>query len=294
MGDFDLTFIETADDKANTRGVVVTANSTVNTKGASELIASTSGASVVLRLTIIPEIANISNILIDIATGAAASEVDIIENIKYYADLGAAGDVLSTIDVYVPMPSGTRVSARCQAAVSSDTIELIATIYSGTFTYDGFTSDTFGADTSNSRGTIVPDPGGTADTLGAWTEIVGSSPNDITQLLLSFGNNGNLGFGANFDWIYEIGTGAASSEVVVHSGTFVGASASEQLFNVLEIIFAVIPSGTRIAIRCQCNNTNAVDRLLDVIAIGFNSSVTASGGGGGGIAQIVGQGGIVG
>lgn len=297
MGDFDLTFIEAVDAGAGAPGgVVITASSTINTKGAyTELFSNTSGDTVFIQLDLIPTSTNITNALLDIATGAAASEVNFIENIKTYSDSGNnLQSIPMTLDLIVPVASGARLSARMQAAVSSDTLELVVKLFSSTFTFDSFSSTTWGADTSNSRGTFIPDPGGTVNTFGAFTEIISSTPEDTTHLIICFGNNGNLAFGVDFDWTYQIATGAAASEVVALPSIFIRSSSAEIITPFAIVVPFLSSTGTRLSVNCKCNGNQATDRLLDLVVIGLNSSVTAAGGGGGGIAQIVGQGGIVG
>lgn len=297
MGSFDLAYIEDSSVSATSAGVVLTANSTPNTKATAytTLIASTASTAVMMRLTINSESANVTEALIDIATGAISSEVNLIPNIKWYADNSDVEQGMNHIDIYVPITSGTRLSARIQAAIGSDTINVSVTLYSSDFTVDTSAFTTFGANTVNSRGSLIPDPGGSADTLPAtWTEISSSLPHNIHYLLLSFGANGNTAMGNNVNWTYQLASGASSSEVVEHGGILVGASASEQVGAVLVMVPLLLSSGTRLSIRCQCNNTNAADRLLDVVAIGIQSDITAAGGGAGGIAHIVGEGGIVG
>lgn len=296
MGDFDLTYIETAENAAATEGITITANSTINTKGAyTELIASTASSAVMMRLTVHTDTTNVSNMLIDISTGAASSEVVLIPDIMLYADSGAnQQNPPTTAEILVPITSGTRIAARVQAAVSSDVCYITMSLFSSTFTIDSFAATAFGVDTSNSSGSLVPDPGGTANTLGAYTEVSSSLPHDITHMLVSWGNNGNLVFGNDFMWMYQLSTGAASSEVVKQAGMQVVGSAAETLAPTFALVPFIASSGTRVAVRCQCSATNATDRLLDMSFIGLNSAATVPGGGGGGIAHIVGEGGIVG
>jgi len=62
--------------------------------------------------------------LVDIATGAAASEADLIDDIVIvYADA-------TLVTMYVPMniATGVRLSARCQGPVGADTIDITCTI----------------------------------------------------------------------------------------------------------------------------------------------------------------------
>lgn len=292
MGDFDLAYIEDSSNAGTSQGTVITAGA-ANTKGSyTELIASTASNALMLRVSVQATSTNTTEALIDIATGAAASEVDVISNAKYYFDTGTAAVISYDYDYYIPITSGTRISVRMQAAVASDTVKVTVSLWSGTFTYDDTQLVTYGADTANSRGSIIPDPGATENTLGAWTEITASSTQDLTELLMCTGLNGNL-VQDNIMWIYQIGTGAAASEVVVVGGITVEASVAELLTPSIRKLPVVIPSGTRISVRCQNSDNDATDRLLDLSFIGINASATAAGGGGG-IAHIVGQGGIVG
>ena len=87
MADFDLSFIEDSSESATSAGTVITAGA-ANTKGSYvELIASTASDCKMLKLTIIGLGVNITEALIDIATGSVASEVDVISNQKYYCDI---------------------------------------------------------------------------------------------------------------------------------------------------------------------------------------------------------------
>jgi len=191
MGDFDLTFIEDSSDASTSEGITITAGSANVKSGYTELIASTSSNALMLRVSVQGTSANRTEALIDIATGAAASEVDLISNIKYYYDSGTAGVLNFDYDFFIPITSGTRISTRIQAAIGSDTVKITVTLYSGTFTYDDTQLVTYGANTANSRGSIIPDPGGTTDTLGAFTEITASSTQDLTELLMCVGLNAN-------------------------------------------------------------------------------------------------------
>jgi len=296
MGDFDLTYVDDSMDKATSAGIVLNPGGTINTKPATytELIASTAGDAVMMQVAIASDsnVSSTTQALIDIAVGAASSEVNILDNIKYYSDDSQLAN-LYMFYIYIPIASGSRISARMQASTTTALAVISVTLFSSNFTVSSSVT-TYGADTSTSRGSLIPDPGGTANTLPAtWTEITSSLSHDINYIILCFGNNNNGG-SANAEFLYQLGTGAASSEVVAVDGIIVRSSSAEHIGPVFLVVPIVASSGTRIAIRCQSNSTNSLDRLLDIVAIAVESDITAAGGGGGGIAQIVGSGGIVG
>lgn len=99
-----------------------------------------------------------------------------------------------------------------------------------------------GASTSGSQGTILP--GGTsANTKGAWTQVIAATPHDCTHLLATFNNFTAQSSGSAFD----IGIGAAGSEIALISNIvlttgYIGGGGSLMLP-------AQLPAGTRIAAR---------------------------------------------
>lgn len=115
-------------DTANSRGVLLSAPGSLNTKGAwTEITASTSAAHT--ALLVCPQgggATNISsaNVLIDIGIGASSSETVII------GDLHGVTTASESITWTTPMlygldvPSGSRLSARYQRANANNTVDL--------------------------------------------------------------------------------------------------------------------------------------------------------------------------
>ncbi len=63
-----------------------------------------------------------ANFLIDVAVGAAASEKNIVSNYWLQSTLGQ--DVMNSMPIMVPVPSGTRISARAQCSLISGLVGL--------------------------------------------------------------------------------------------------------------------------------------------------------------------------
>lgn len=109
---------------ASSRGTSIDPGTTANTKGSYvELVASTSNTVDWVTVYIGHDASyshNYASYAIDIATGAASSEVVIIPDIWAYTD--ATEDVLYPMAIgpfAVNIPSGTRISARCQCTITT-------------------------------------------------------------------------------------------------------------------------------------------------------------------------------
>lgn len=116
-------------DTTNTRGQIVDPGAVANTKGAyTEIIASTVNAYGALTINVSMDqnltVASVG-FLVDIAIGAAASEVVIVEDLTLISD--AAADALQPGSIYmipVSVPEGSRLAVRAQSASTDATDRL--------------------------------------------------------------------------------------------------------------------------------------------------------------------------
>jgi hypothetical protein len=118
-------------DTANTYGTTITASGSTNTKGSyTELTSSTSKAIKGFFITFHGQNAltrATGFYLVDIAIGAASSEVDIVKNHPN----AIRGEDSTSPRPYIsqffpiPIPAGTRLSARLQSNVASATLGVI-------------------------------------------------------------------------------------------------------------------------------------------------------------------------
>ena len=115
------------------------------------------------------------------------------------------------------------------------------------------------------------DPGATANTKGSYAEITSSTSYDTRMLLIAFGGQGNL-IRTNCRWLVDIATGSAGSETVIIADLAVGSHniGDNVLPAYIGPIPVHIPAGTRIAARCQCDITDATDRLMDIALYGIS------------------------
>lgn len=257
---------------STTYGATLTASASANTKGSyTQLISSTAQSASWIEVTIKGATAN-SSVLIDIAVGAAGSEIVVIPNIVY---ITAATVQTRHFNVAVPcsVPAGSRIAARCQAITGSHTaivaVRLFADVQGahapGATGYDAYNIATTGSVVTDST-----DPGGSANTKGAYTQLTASTSRDYQGFFLSVGPN-NLSTSSITlpKWALDIAVGAAGSEIVIMADqNLYSATTSSAVAPVLPGALGYypifIPKGSRVAARAQCSVTTATGRLLGI------------------------------
>lgn len=252
----------------------VTASATIHTKGAwTELIASTphDGAALWLYFTDVYTSGVATDQLCDIGVGAAGAEIVVIPNIL----IGYAINIKYMFPL--TLPAGTRLVARTQALISSDTMRVYPRIISVTSPWGGALPQigsytAYGADLSLSSGVSVP-PGASADTWGAWTQITAATA--APHRLIVVGQTlpaGTTAALATADGVVQTGVGASGSEQSL-SGTASRAysyiSTSERVtstysfwLNLFDIPEYRIPSGSRLSARNQSEKSPADNRAV--------------------------------
>jgi hypothetical protein len=229
--------------------VTVTANSTAHTKGSwAQIIASTSQDASLLYINVdsINTSATNTATLVDIATGASGSETAILSNVAVGSAAGVVGSSGLVIATPFKIPSGTRISARIQSVVSggkTGRVQVI-TINAGDYATAPTSVDCIGGDTATSQGVSFSGGSGTwvegvASTSRAYKAvclIVSCHTDDAENLLVR---------------TYEVGVGAASSEVSFGSARF-NITNGEQAGLVTPYACTFgrnIPAGSRLAVK---------------------------------------------
>lgn len=251
-------------------GATLTAHSTGNTKGSyAELLASTAIAAQGIIVTIAASNGVDRRFLVDIALGALGVESVIVANIPFAVGSGAR---TNSVSFYVPVnvPLNSRVAARCQSSITVATCQVSVQLISGA---SGAVATTLGATTASSAGTQI-DPGGSANTKGAYVELT-ASLGVVGQWLSVIVSNKANSAPSTCDWGMDIALGAAAAEVVIVPSLHFNALATWDNIDPLTWSFPVsIPLGSRIAVRAACSTTDATDRLFDVVLI-VSSSIPA-------------------
>jgi hypothetical protein len=118
---------------------------------------------------------------------------------------------------------------------------------------------------------VVDVPGGGANALGSWTQIIGSTSIDCVEMHVFLGGFIHQGPNAAI----SIGVGAGGSEKnVVNNLMIAGANANGAYFDVHRIP-VLIPAGTKISAQCQTNSAIAGDGA-SVALILFDGAFTQS------------------
>ena len=251
----------------------VTAAGSADAKGAwAELVASTDFEAGAFSIEVLHWSQADSDILWDVGIGAAESEVSIVDNLIYA--VGKTYDYRG-VQIYhfpLPIPAGTRISARCQAEVASSTIGLATQIYDVTYYSQRPPGriTTYGANTDDTDGVVI-DPGAVANTKGAWIEITSSLTHDIQGFMWGITSNQNHAR-ATYTFKLDIGIGADESEVVIVSNHLLTS------YTIIDVVFCKfspyipisIPAGTRISARAACSGIDASDRLFGIIFYGIS------------------------
>lgn len=242
-----------------------------NTKGSwVELVASS--AADADGIVLVTGQSTADNYLVDIGVGGAGAESVVVSNVPVHERSANLTEGLFFIPVSIS--AGSRVAARCQAAGASSLLRLIGYLVTTTVPiHEATTITTYGADTAASSGISV-DPGTSANTKGAWTEITSSLSTDVKFIVPMIANPDTGTTTCN--WLLDIGTGAASSESVVIANLFFSSdSGNDQKVPMSYPPLPVtIASGTRVAVRTQCSINTASDRLLNFIMITANGTAT--------------------
>jgi hypothetical protein len=267
---------EVGDASSGSGGVVVTANTTINTEGSyAEIIASTSIDAGGFRLTIHEGTKIAAEYLFDIAIGAGGSEQVIVADIPF--SHGSTSGAGASVSCFIPLaiPAGTRIAARCQANVTGSgtllvTVHLIAPTFMGVGDSLG-EAETIGATAADSGGTAI-DPGGTINTKSTPVQLSASISTDWKALMFCVSRSAANRALTNMEHTFDVMVGAASSEVVVVPDiqTSQVTSYDANMPYVQGPFPCSIPAGSRVSVRAQASAATANDRVVDVILIGFS------------------------
>jgi len=243
-------------------GTVVTSDVTAHTKGAYvELIASTGavGYGLSIKAHASSTNATVRNMLLDIAVGDAGSEVIIIPNLQ----VGAAGIVLGAnsggLRTYqftgLSIPSGSRISARVQGAVTVGAVTI------GLWVDLALNADieqsavvTYGANTATSAGTSVT-PGSGA--FGSWVAI-GTTSTAHKAFTVSLDQLTDVSMN-DVDSILQLSTGAAGAEVIFAEAIWCREESTNERFTgpFPSAVYASVASGVLINCRIASGSVEA-------------------------------------
>ena len=256
-----------------TNGLIPVAAGSSGAKGSwVEMISSTSAAAKsLIAYNTADHGSNVNANFMEIGTGAASSEVSLVDGLTSTMKGNAATTGYFKYPLGVSIASSTRVAMRC-ASDEDRAIRAGLSLFEGG---DGYSTieDDIGLDTGANSGTAV-DPGGTANTYGSWVELKATTSNDIKALLvmLTIENPGTIGQDQHA--IINLATGAASSEVIIEGCRNLPLfydTGEDPRGGMYYIPVPTISSGARISAQCSNSDvTDAGDRVVYVNCVGLS------------------------
>lgn len=259
---------------ATVLGTTVTASATPHTKGAYAQLIAASAFDTYWVEVVLGEVgvsAAATSLLVDIAIGAAAAETVIIPNLNagFSATQAGTGPVGAAHYAFpLKVPAGSRISARCQSLVVSDTVKVQIRLYGGPAASEppwaGQRVIDIGTDLATSKGVTVA--AGLSAAAGTWTQIVASLAEDIAYLAAGLGGAADTTLLLNTG-LLDIGVGAAAAESAVLSAFPFWSVASEMIgWNGPIRGWVPVKAGERIAARISIDAAGASS--YDVICYG--------------------------
>lgn len=209
--------------------------------------------------------------MLDIAIGDGASRVIIIPDL-YCPFRKLVREQGYTLTLPIHVPEGSQLSARVATHAVGESVNVSVIGHaSGLGGAPGFSRVITLFTPSSSRGVAI-DPGGTANTLGSWTQLASGSAADIGGMFGLLGYNADTARTASAKMLLDIGIGASGFESVIYPRALVcwGATRDGPSNGVRIPPFACsVPSNTRVVARAQCSDNVAGDRTVDLALYGL-------------------------
>lgn len=252
----------------NSTGTTVTASATANSFGSWASLGQTAFAWNWLNLMVAQTAA--SDKVIEIGVSSDNSTWYAIASGIRLAGLKSA-DIIQSIALPLRVGSGMYVAVRIKASTGSHVLNV--SVCGSSVGMKGGTGYSRAiqlySEGATSRGVAI-DPGGTANTKSAWTQLTASTSASVDSVYVMVGQNADVTRTATATALLDIGVGAASSEFAMVPNLFMRwtTALDGPQFNIGPIPCA-IPAGSRVTARAQCTDITAGDRTLDVGVIGF-------------------------
>ncbi len=191
---FDLWTSNLPSTPSNTPGTILTANGSANTKGSWVTLITPNFDVSLLVINIGGTVASatVTGALVDIGTGAVASEVVLFPNLLggWAYQITNGHNISKEIIVPCDIPANTRIAARVQSAVGGSTAGVIIYAFGSSVPAPANITamDAYGPDTSASHGVNLT-PDASAGTFGSWTNIGSPTSRDYKALIPMYGGN---------------------------------------------------------------------------------------------------------
>lgn len=259
------------EDFSSSRGTVLTASATINVKGVWSALGAATGFTYEGFTVYLHRPQPAADYMIDIGIDDGAGNNSILLPDLHFAAFKQADEQNLQMFVPVHVPAGALVVARVASSTASAICACLIVGHSANpGGFPGFSRVVALFTPALSRGINV-DPGGTANTKGAWAELTASSSVDVAALFGVVGYNGDIARAATASMLLDIGLGAGGSEFVLVPDISFGWGTTWDGPNdvFFQPIAAQIAIATRVAARAQCDVTTDSDRDIDLAVYGL-------------------------
>lgn len=258
-------------------GVDLTANASANTKATSyTTIAAATGFAADGFFLQINRSTGVRKFLLDIAVGAASSEVDIIQNYEAQSGDDLVG-CTGLVDIPIAVAAGVRLSGRVQASTGSAVLDVAIYPYKKDKVPTLYTAATaYGHSTSTSSGTTI-DPGAVVNTKAASYTTVATLTNAVRGLIIRVGNRANQN-PVFSHWKIDIATGGVGAEVNLFPDLMFqcGGAGGDMLLPGQWLLPVALAAGTRLSARAASNINDATDRLIEMQIVGLEGTAVSA------------------
>lgn len=253
---------------ASSSGTTVTASGTANTKGNWASLGQATFNWQWFNLLIAQTVASDKTIDIGLSADGSTNWFSICDGLRLAGRKSA--DIIQSLALPLRVPSGMFLGVRCAASTANHILNVAATGSSvGMMGGIGYARGIALYTEATSRGVAI-DPGGTANTKSAWTQLVASTSFGVDSIYVMVGQNADTTRTATATCLLDIGVGASSSEFAMVPDLFLRWTTTLDGPQInIGPVPCYIPAGSRVSARAQCTDITAGDRTLDVAVVGF-------------------------
>ena len=250
-------------------GTTITSNGSANTKGSwTQLVASTSSDTCWVLINTLSKTwaAAGYGVAVDIGVGSSGNEIVLIPNVLTASD-DATYNISTSVGFPVSIPSGTRISARCQDSVGGEVCYVNLIMFDGALSQmEGAAGvDAIGFNSAATVGTVVTP--GAASAKGSYSQLSAATARDYIGLFAMFDMQTNSSY-PEFAYDIDLAIGASGSEQIIIPD-YCGGNHEGYTIDIDPIPFIPIsiPSGTRIAARCANSGGSTIGIGMTVYGV---------------------------
>lgn len=253
-------FEESTSTLVSSGSATATGSSTAHVKGSwAQIIASTSANATALIVSVYDIGANGVNtaVLLDIGFGASGSETVKIADIAVGGAAATSTVPFGGLSFVVPfqVPSGTRIAARIQGVVTSETAAVfIQAVSTDDYTLAPTSVDTIGTNTANSEGL------GMSGASGTWVQATASTSNAYRGIVIIPSLAATTGI-TSLDTRFDVGVGASASEAqfgFVNVRYVSNETVTTGILAATSVLGKKIAAGSRLAVRHQLSSNQGL------------------------------------